>query len=292
VDGAGYEVVVPPDDMRLADEPDQAERENRQLRQNLGSGRPGRARPCDQPRPRRDLLSTPLAKALAFRGGTALYKLHLRPAARYSEDIDLVQVAPESIGPTLDELREALDPWLGEPVRKVKEGTVTLVYRFASEDPTPLSMRLKVEINSREHFTVWGHSQHRFSIGSRWFKGKAAILSYTLDELLGTELRALYQRKKGRDLFDLGLALSAADADPVRIVEAFTHYMKADGANITRATFEENLAGKLNDARFTADMGPLLAPGRTWKLEDAATRVSKSLLVLLPGEPWKGKAKK
>lgn len=71
-----------------------------------------------------EIFSRPrLAKALAFRGGTALYKLHLRPAARYSEDIDLVQVAPESIGPTLDELREVLDPWLGEPTRKVKEGT-------------------------------------------------------------------------------------------------------------------------------------------------------------------------
>ena len=35
-----------------------------------------------------------LAEALAFRGGTALYKLYLTPPARYSEDIDLVQVAP------------------------------------------------------------------------------------------------------------------------------------------------------------------------------------------------------
>lgn len=39
-----------------------------------------------------ELFSRPtIANALAFRGGTALYKLHLRPAARYSEDIDLVQ---------------------------------------------------------------------------------------------------------------------------------------------------------------------------------------------------------
>lgn len=77
----------------------------------------------------------------------------------------------------------------------------------------------------------------------------------------------------------------------MRIVEAFTHYMKAEGANVTRAIFEENLAGKLRDARFAADMGPLLAPGRTWKLDDAATRVSRALVVLLPGDPWKGKAK-
>jgi len=32
-----------------------------------------------------------LARQLPFRGGTALFKLHVRPAARYSEDIDLVQ---------------------------------------------------------------------------------------------------------------------------------------------------------------------------------------------------------
>lgn len=41
-----------------------------------------------------DMYSHPLlAENLAFRGGTALFKLHLSPA-RYSEDIDLVQMKP------------------------------------------------------------------------------------------------------------------------------------------------------------------------------------------------------
>ena len=53
-----------------------------------------------------------LSAALAFRGGTALHKLHLAPAARYSEDIDLVQVTAEPIGPTLTRLRKTL-AWLG-----------------------------------------------------------------------------------------------------------------------------------------------------------------------------------
>ena len=51
-----------------------------------------------------------IAERLAFRGGTALYKLHLRPAARYSEDIDLVQVAPGPIGVTFDAIRAVVDP--------------------------------------------------------------------------------------------------------------------------------------------------------------------------------------
>lgn len=48
-----------------------------------------------------------LSSSLAFRGGTALHKLHLRPAGRYSEDIDLVQITagrardlPGSVPPT------------------------------------------------------------------------------------------------------------------------------------------------------------------------------------------------
>ena len=42
-----------------------------------------------------------LASQLAFRGGTALHKLYLSPQPRYSEDIDLVQIAPGPIKPIM-----------------------------------------------------------------------------------------------------------------------------------------------------------------------------------------------
>ena len=38
--------------------------------------------------------------------------------------------------------------------------------------------------------------------GKQLVSGKCEITTYSLNELLGTKLRALYQRKKGRDLFD------------------------------------------------------------------------------------------
>lgn len=148
-----------------------------------------------------------LSKSLAFRGGTALYKLHLKPAARYSEDIDLVQINAEPAGPIMDALREVLDPWLGKSQWKQTEGRVTFVYRFDSEGTPPLRLRLKVEINSREHFSVYGVTDVPFSVSSRWFAGNSEIRTYALDELLGTKMRALYQRKKNRDLFDLAVAL-------------------------------------------------------------------------------------
>ena len=82
-----------------------------------------------------DIFSHPvLHKTLAFRGGTALYKLHLKPAARYSEDIDLVQINAEPAGPTMDALREVLDPWLGEPRYRQSHGRVTFAWRFTSEE--------------------------------------------------------------------------------------------------------------------------------------------------------------
>jgi predicted nucleotidyltransferase component of viral defense system len=238
-----------------------------------------------------DIFSGPfLQESVAFRGGTALYKLHLRPAARYSEDIDLVQVRAEPARPLLDALRDALDPWLGTPKYKQSEGRVTFSYRLDSEDAPPVQLRLKVEINSREHFAVYGLTRVPFTVASRWFEGSCQIASYELEELLATKLRALYQRKKGRDLFDLGLALEQSDADPARIVEAFSDYMEHGGHHVTRAQFEQNIALKLRDPRFAADITPLLAADHEWNPEQSARTVKEQLIALLPGEPWKGEA--
>jgi predicted nucleotidyltransferase component of viral defense system len=237
-----------------------------------------------------ELFSRPaIADGLAFRGGTALSKLHLRPAARYSEDIDLVQTSEGGIGAVLDAIHEALDGWLGQPKWKQSEGRVTLSYRFESEELPPVRLKLKVEINTREHFTVYGLKAHHFEVASRWFSGAADVRTYELDELLGTKLRALYQRKKGRDLFDLGLALTHKSVSPARVVESFLRYMQEGGTHITRAMFEQNMANKKADSVFTADMTPLLASGQTWSFEDAYALVWRELIERLPGAPWQGR---
>lgn len=229
-----------------------------------------------------------LSRTLAFRGGTALYKLFLKPAARYSEDIDLVQMKAERAGPVMDALHDVLDPWLGKPSFKQSEGRVTFVYRFMSEGEPPLRLRLKVEINTREHFTVYGYQTVPFAVVSPWFKGQCEIPSYQLDELLGTKMRALQQRRKGRDLFDLHVALQHGGVNPTRIVEAFGRYMDHEGNPTTRAMFEKTFAGKLLNPEFAADMGPLLSRGYAWDMAAAAANVSSELIERLPGDPWKG----
>lgn len=103
-----------------------------------------------------EIFSHPvLAGGLAMRGGTAIYKLYLQPPARYSEDIDLVQTAAVPAGSMMDALREVLNPWLGTPKWKQTESRVTFVYRFDAEQMPRLPLRLKIEINTREHFSVF-----------------------------------------------------------------------------------------------------------------------------------------
>ena len=164
-----------------------------------------------------------LSRELAFRGGTALHKLFLPTPARYSEDIDIVQVSPGPIGPVMTALRKLLDPWLGIPRRSQSEGRMTFIYRFESELPPIVPLRLKIEINTREHFTVLGHVSPTHSVDNGWFRGAAEIRSYRLEELLGTKLRALFQRKKGRDLFDLGAISCAKTVRPTFIHHCFAN---------------------------------------------------------------------
>lgn len=227
-----------------------------------------------------------LAEQLAFRGGTALFKLHLSPA-RYSEDIDLVQVQAGPIGPVMDALQEKLNPWLGIPKRKQSEGRVTLTYRLESEEGLPL--KLKVEINSREHFSVLGFDRRQFSVESRWFSGSTTILTYQLDELLGTKVRALYQRKKGRDLFDLWKAFNSTKLKPEQIISCFLKYMEHEGHRVTRAEFEKNLFEKFQDTRFLEDIGPLLMKSSIWDFQKAADFVMNELVAILPGDAWQGR---
>lgn len=226
-----------------------------------------------------------LARRLAFRGGTALFKLHLRPPARYSEDIDLVQISAEPIGETFDAVRAVLDPWLGPPRRDIKEGRVNLVYRFNSEDLPARPLRLKIEINSREHFTELGHVRMALAVHSRWWSGSADITTFTLEEMLGTKLRALYQRRKGRDVFDLWYALTQGAAAPKRVVACFDRYMREGGHRVSRIEFVNNLQRKRADPLFRADMSPLLRPGIGWDVDLAVEVVMAQLLALLPGEP-------
>lgn len=222
-----------------------------------------------------------LSRHLILRGGTALHKLYATSPLRYSEDIDLVQPTAGPIGSVLDGLRARLDPILGTPRRENNPGNVTLRYRMESEIPPVIPLRLKIEINTREHFDVYGITARPFAVRSPWFEGTSGVNTYNLEELLATKLRALYQRRKGRDLFDLWIGLRTKGVEAGRVVAAFRRYMHAARAKVSRAEFEKNLAAKVAFRAFRDDLRPLLAPAVEYDAAEAARLVGERLLALL-----------
>ncbi|WP_136468972.1 nucleotidyl transferase AbiEii/AbiGii toxin family protein [Flagellimonas onchidii] len=201
-----------------------------------------------------------LRENLAFRGGTALHKLYLHPAPRYSEDIDLVQIKEGPIKPIMQRLKEVID-FFEEPRRtEVRGHGAKALYRFNSEYGNTRK-RLKLEINCKEHFNVLDWVEFPFEIKNGWYTGNTKIRTYDINELLGTKLRALYQRSKGRDLFDLDYSRLNMSLNTDSVIKCFKEYMAFSVGNPpSQKEFLRNIEEKENDPNFTGDMEALLRP--------------------------------
>jgi len=239
-----------------------------------------------------DIYNHPyLTSALAFRGGTALQKLFYDKATRYSEDLDFVQIQVGGIGGILDGFKEVLEPWLGKPKKKFGEGRATLLYGFEPAlEPQTGKMRVKIEINTREHYTVLGLIQKKYEVNTPWYLGSAPVTTYHLEELLGTKLRALFQRKKGRDLYDLACALKSLNFDVKKSIQCFDYYLTKQNLRISRAEFEENMYHKYKMISFREDIQPLLSNPNfnDDNFVSDFNLVMKNIIQQLPGESWKG----
>jgi predicted nucleotidyltransferase component of viral defense system len=218
--------------------------------------------------------------ALVFRGGTALNKLFLKPAARYSEDIDFVQRNSDPIGQTIDAIREVLKPWLGDPKWKITQRSAKLIYKYEAINKLP--SKLKIEINTTEHFQVLPLRSEKFDVQSEWFSGKAKIATYEIDELMATKLRALYQRRKGRDLFDLWYVASQNLINLDQVIDIFKKYCANDGIKISGKEFIQNLEIKKTNPDFKLDMDFLLPQNRNWNFEEAYQFIVSNVISRLP----------
>ncbi len=224
--------------------------------------------------------------SLVFRGGTALNKLYIKPPVRYSEDLDFVQIKSEPIGPTIVNIRNSLDNWLGSPKGKLTERSAKLIYNYISTNGNPA--KVKIEINTTEHFQVQTLKRVDFSVTSAWFDGMSPIVTYALEELIATKLKALYQRRKGRDLFDLWYVLRHDLINIENVIKIFYQYCKREDQIITKALFEKNLAQKYLHPDFKIDMQALLTPESKWNFEEAFIHVNEKIINKLPGNSWKG----
>lgn len=225
-----------------------------------------------------------LKDELVMRGGTCLHKLHLAEPYRYSEDLDYVRRTHSGIKPYLDELRE-IATRVGLEVHAVGRSG-QMVHLILDADPTipPGRIRIKVETNIAETDFFADPTAIDHEVESRWWSGAAPVWTFLLPEMMSTKSRALYQRRKGRDLFDLWLVLTREKPDPEMIVAGLCHYMKENV--FTYAELAENLGDKLNDVGFRADLESLIvAAPEGYDIVAAADLVMEELGSLLDNAP-------
>ena len=238
-----------------------------------------------------------LSSQIAMRGGTLLHKVHLAPPSRYSEDIDLVVVGTRPEEHIRRAVRRVLMDVLGTPKASVW-GTIKLALRNTVKPSRVLRMTysipsiiepgrmldIVVEANVTERKPHLSVVEIPFSFPFRDEPVLTQIKGYDIHEMLGTKMRAMFQRKRGRDLFDLYWALtkSTRPVNPPAIIESFQHYMKQEGTKAGRAEFVGILEAHLKDRGFCSDMEPLLRSGISYDPQSAASYIKTNLLSLLP----------
>jgi predicted nucleotidyltransferase component of viral defense system len=214
-----------------------------------------------------------LGDQLVFRGGTALHMLHLDRPFRYSEDLDYVRSTDGGIAPLTQALTR-LGSDLGFDVRTRVNEHPKVYWRTIADSGVPL--RIKIEINTHERSPALPLIRHDHRVDSSWWKGNALVPTFQPVELIATKIRALYQRSKGRDLFDLWLALEHLELEPSAILTAFVPYRPK---GMTAALARENLSRKLDGRGFRTDLDPLVSSWPDgYNIDEAAELIGSRLL--------------
>jgi predicted nucleotidyltransferase component of viral defense system len=234
---------------------------------------------------------------IAMRGGTLLHKVHLAPASRYSEDIDLVVFGRRPEEHIRKALRRVLADVVGSPKTSVWDAlglairntvkpsrVLRMTYSVPSISEPGTTLDIVVEANVTERTPHRQIVEIPFEFSFRDAPVKTLINGYEIHEMLGTKMRALFQRRRGRDLFDLYWALTLADPpiDPAGIIESFQHYLRKEGNAAGRAEFIGILEAHLGDRGFCSDMDQLLRTGADYDPQKAGEYVKTELLRLLP----------
>src|SRR3990172_719424 len=122
------------------------------------------------------------------------------------------------------------------------------------------------------------YNQPKVKVSSEWFSGEAQIKTYQLDELMGSKLRALYQRRKGRDLFDLWFLLSKQMLNVEKVIKVFKSHGKYTKQEITKKMFEKNMLEKAKNEIFRNEITNLITDSTNWDFDIAHQIIASNII--------------
>jgi predicted nucleotidyltransferase component of viral defense system len=213
---------------------------------------------------------------LCLKGGTALNKLYLPGTSRLSVDLDFNAVG------TKEQVLKERTP-IGEAIAAALEqqdSSYDLTYRGRYDQLTvyarfsPLSgtarQRLKLEVSFIERFAILGRVEQ--SLVPLPFDEPLAINTYHLEELTSTKLRALYDRRKGRDIYDL-FRIADHDLNQAAVRKMVLYYFYRANKVFHYPTFVSNVELKIAGRGFRDDVRTLIRHGTELDWETACQQV-------------------
>ncbi|HSJ52761.1 MAG TPA: nucleotidyl transferase AbiEii/AbiGii toxin family protein [Anaerolineae bacterium] len=230
------------------------------------------------------IFSDPFLRArLCLKGGTALNKLYLHGTSRLSVDLDF-----NAVGPREQVLRERTP--IGDAVAAAlrrQDSRYGLTYRGRYDQLTvyarfsPLSgtadQRLKLEVSFVERVAIMGRVER--PVWPSPLNEPLVVDTYHLEELLSTKLRALYDRRKGRDIYDL-LCVTDLDLDLAAIRKMVLYYFYRANKVFSYPAFVANVERKVCLGGFRDDARGLIRHGTELDWEMACHQVLSFLTFL------------
>ena len=196
-------------------------------------------------------------RALLWRGGTCLHQLHLQEPGRYSEDLDYVLLAGTADYRQLDDAFAEIAGTVGAAPVRPEKGAERYKIHFADAFAGG-RIEIKIEINTRDAAPRFDPITLDLTVEvPAWYVGSAAVPTYCAAELVGTKFRAIAEREKGRDLWDLDLARTRLRIGDDDLADAAAHYLAH--RRISPAEFRQRLGAHLASHAFVTDVVPLLA---------------------------------
>jgi predicted nucleotidyltransferase component of viral defense system len=217
-----------------------------------------------------------LRDRLYLKGGTALNKFYFPNQGRLSVDLDFNAVGPRE--QVLEERTQFSQRVMS--VLEQQDSGYDLTYRWRYEQVTvyarytPLTrfarQRLKVEISFIERFAILAPQVRSLPIPPS--ASEARVTTYRLEELTSTKLRALYDRRKGRDIHDLSYI---ADLDPnwAAVRKMVLYYFYRANKIFHYPTFIDNIEEKIARRGFGDDVRGLIRIGTSLDWSAACERV-------------------
>lgn len=217
---------------------------------------------------------------LALRGGVAVHRLTLARPLRCCTSLEYARCSATPIGPVLDALRAAAEA-TGLRIRtEVRDRP--RVYLGPARTPHQRVPRIRVDIETRETQPAFPRVARRL-VPPMPAPG-VDVLTYRAEELLGLQLRDLYRRSRGRDLFDLWAGLTHLDVDRGAVIAAFRHACSVAGLPpLRRGALVSRLHRHLARPAFVHDVDALVGEGAAgYSARAAAPLLTREILDLLP----------